>query len=330
MKARIAIGALGAVLVVTQGTATARAHDPAPDPFAPCHVLCSVETNRHEASATRDAAEGQPVRDPIAGGRLELAFVHPVGRYAAGEYTPLAAGARVGILQILPSVWVRPVPWLQLGAGMPWEMNEAENVVLPALREEPGITREQAPGGIFASAQVRLPLPATLELEAWAGVGYRLSDPIGTVDVSGVLQEEPALAIEGLGAGTDDIYVRADARWRPVRLGGWTFGAGFELREHTMPRLRNHFATTFAGHLVAAHPLGDRWTLSGTLGGFVTWIEEPEIVQHNLAIARANATWRSDVGLDFGFGVGAVVPGPWLNENALLYWSNHLFATGAW
>ncbi|MFZ5479478.1 MAG: hypothetical protein ACOZNI_22120 [Myxococcota bacterium] len=146
--------------------------------FEPCHLLRSNEAGRIESRSTGGGAGFERFRF-----RLETDYVGLLGVYTATEeYVAVPDDAAVAVVEWLPTVSVRPRPWLVLHAGLPLELNCSDGVVLPSLH--PAVDRHVGvePGGLFFSGQVRA--VETVAFSAWGGLRYRLSKKDGTEDVS--------------------------------------------------------------------------------------------------------------------------------------------------
>ncbi len=280
--------------------------------FEPCHLLCSNEAGRVEA---RSVVISKVLRRFSL--RLETLYVSPRGHYEEGHYQSLPEGAAAHIFEFLPAVSYRPSDNLQFNAGIPWEYNSATNVVLPTLHPTEGTTHEFAPGGIFASIHWLIPTPTEWGLESWFGLGYRLSSPAGTVDVSRDIANFPDKAIEGLGAGTDDIYWVLRNYIFADEAKSWRLGVGAELRAHMLPRWQRLFATTVAYQLWIEHFLFPRWSVLLRVSGFYTNLRVLEITQRSALIMAPNLAYAATEDMTFAFGLSGEVPGTSLNANVL-------------
>ena len=274
---------LGVLFFLWATEAAPHSGNPSEDPinkfnigYEPCHLLCSIEAGRVEARST-----GAPWERQSFGLRLATVYMSPLGEYEKNLYRPLESGASVHAVQFLNGLWWRPQDWLQINLGMPWEYNRADEVVLPTLHPTDQPSEELEPGGVYASVLGRLPLPRAWRIEAWMGLGYRLSSPVGTVDVSESLADFPDKGVEALGVGSDDSYLLLSTLWRPENLRKWGFGAGAELRIHHLPRFETLFATTGSYRLSAYYFLSPRWSASVSLSGFTTAI-------HTIGISQTN------------------------------------------
>jgi hypothetical protein len=248
---------------------------------------------------------------------LDTVYVSPLGGYQADSFRPLEDGADVHVVQLLNGLWWRPAPWIQCNLGMPWEYNRASKVVLPTLHPSSEASEELEPGGIYASVVGRLPLGEEWNIETWVGVGYRLSAPVGTVDVSETLDTLPDKGVEALGVGSDDTYLLASALWKPRALPGWGWGVGGELRVHHLPRFETLFATTVSYRASAHRFLTPRWTASLHLSGFTTRLHTLGISQTNALIVTPQVRYAISDHLALSTGISTEVPGTALNANAL-------------
>jgi hypothetical protein len=287
------------------------AHDSPATGYAPCHLLCSTDAGRVESLSGRT-----PEKSASFGFQLETIYLSPLGLYEDGRYVPRAGGSHVEVLQILPVFWWRPKSWLQLSAGIPWELNHARGVVLPTLHPVEGSSSEFAPGGLFLSVQGRLPL-SSRQLDSWIGLGYKLSSSVGTVDVSGDVAEFPDKAVEGLGVGSDDLYFTLRNSYSPAAWPKWSFGASGELRLHMLPRWERLFATTAAYQVWAERALSSRWSASLGLSGYSSDLRTLDLTQRSLLILTPSVTRRLDRHASLSVGFSAEVPGTAINQNAL-------------
>ena len=286
--------------------------------YEPCHLLCTIESGRAEYRQSDSL-----LPESLLTFRLESVYVSPRGHYEVGRYQSIAEGASTTVLQFLPSVRFRPNEFLLFSAGLPLEYNRTSGVVLPTLRPTSATQSEIAPGGIFLSAQARVLNATETGLQAWSGLGYRLSSPIGTVDVSGSVKTNPDKALEALGVGSDDIYALASASCAPEQLEEWAFGAGGELRVHMLPKWQRWFATTIAYHSWAQYLFSDEWSGQVRLSGFYTGLRAMPVAQVNAAIFSLRGRYEVGPSLALEFAASSVVPGTALNRNSLQTLSFH-------
>jgi hypothetical protein len=245
---------------------------------------------------------------------VEVVGISPLGAYAGGEYRPLAKGAEGSALQVLPSLTWRPRDGLAFTVAWPQEINRSNGVVLPSLHPQDGRFSETAPGRLSAHGRLRLP-DAGWAARPWVGLGYALSDPIGTDDIRDSIDEIPEQGLEALGAGTDDAF--ATFELVAAERGPWQFGTGLEGRIHTLPRFRRIYGTTVAWHGYGSRALGAGWSADLRLSGFRTIVTAVSESQANALIVRPSITRELRRGTRLSAGVSSEVPGVSANENSL-------------
>ena len=211
----------------------------------------------------------------------------------------------------------RPTPDIQFNFSTPSELNYSTGVVIPTLHPVPGNQSEFAPNGILGSIYFRIPDASETGFESWAGLGYKLSKASGTLDVSDDLAANPDSAIEGLGAGTDDIYVLAHSILTPESFPDWRLGAGLEIRFHMLPRFERFFGTTLDYQLWAERTIGLKWGTGLRLTGFYTGLRTLGISQYSAAIASPEIFYQASNQTRLTGAISGEVPGASLNHNVL-------------
>ncbi len=294
----------GALAATIAAPATAIADG---DPSEPCHLLCVNDAGRTEAPARGERPPGG--RFLV---RVSTAYLEPIGIYAERRYLARPPGSRAFAVQVVPSVTWLPRRDLAVTAGGSVEHNRSRGVVLPTLlpRDEPHA--ETAPGRPFIS--IRTLLAPSAGAEPWIGLGYALSDPIGTVAVEESLRTTPQTGVEALGVGTDDLYVTGElfARPRP----GWEASTRGELRLHALPRGERLYATTVAYGAWLGRELDPAWTVGLLAGGYRTIFHTLPIQQATVLAVTPTVSRR--IGRSrISIGVGGTLPGAALNRNAL-------------
>lgn len=285
--------------------------------YDPCHLLCANEQGRSEL---RLIPGNELPREFHYGYRVETTYLKPSGRYETNNFVPIAGNAKVDVIEVLPSLWYRPTPNYQFNFLIPLEWNQTENVVLPSLHPVPGRHTETNPGGILASAHMRLHFSEDPQFEAWGGVGYKLSKPSGTTDVSQDAGPHPDARIEALGVGSDDVYFVYREGYYPTQMPQWSFGMGTELRFHILPRFERWFGTTLDYQLWARRSLGSDWSASLRLSGFYTRVRSVAITQRSAFIFSPELGYRLNGQTDLIASVTGELPERSLNENVLQTW----------
>ena len=277
--------------------------------YEPCHLLCSNEAGRLEGRS-------MPLWHDVGllYLRVEPIWITPLGGYDSHRYRAIAGGASTQVVELLGAVVYRPLPWLGFRASMPWEYNHARGVALPTLHAVPRASSELAPAGIFASAHARL--LETAATATWLGAGYRLTSAVGTTELepSDVI-DNPDKGIEGLGTGTDDVYVIAEHELHPLRR--WLFAGSLEWHMHMLPRWERVYATTTGYRLTVRRELGSVFHAGVRLSGFYTSIPRLDIAQTNAVVIAPSLGVHAGDALDLSLGVSSPLPGVLLNRNAL-------------
>lgn len=277
--------------------------------YEPCHLLCSNEAGRVEAPSSRG-----PLPLNQFGVRFETAFITPLGHYEDGKYIPMPVGAHAQAIEFLPLFWYRPTENLKFHLGIPWELNRATGVVLPTLHPNEGTTGEFAPAGIIAlSAHWRISSQESGPFESWVGIGYKLSSPQGTTDVSDY-REFPDKAVEGLGVGSDDLYFPLSAEYGIEK---WKLGVGTELRFHMLPRWQRLYALTTAYQAWASYRVLEDWAVTLRFSGYYTALRTLGTSQLAGLIPLTEATWFVSSAVNLSFGLSGEIPGTTLNRNSL-------------
>lgn len=311
-RAPLAVAASAAVLVLLLPT-TARADDGGFE-VEKCHLLCTTESGRVATSPRPEDGTGF---DAI----VELVGISPVGAYAGGQYRPMAKGTEASALQILPSLTWRPRDGVALTIAWPWETNRSRGVVLPSLHPQDASYSETAPGRILAHARVRLPDDGWAA-RPWVGVGYALSDPIGTDDVREAIDVIPEIGLEALGAGTDDAFVTFELV--SPRAGPRRYEIGVEGRLHALPRFERLHGVTAAWHVRGERELGAGWAAELRASGFRTTVVAVGESQSNALILKPAISKSFRRGAKVSAGFSTEVPGTVANENAIRTYGAHL------
>jgi hypothetical protein len=290
--------------------ATASAQKAETTGYEPCHLLCSNEAGRLEGRSLPDLPAANTLRL-----RMETIYVSPLGAYHAHSYAPIA-DSTVRVFELLTAVSYRPAAWLELRASMPWEYNHTRGVALPSLHVIDEPATELAPAGVFASAHVRL--QRSDAVETWLGLGYRLTSAAGTVALSASdVAENPDKGLEGLGVGTDDIYLAATHRLAPASWGPWSLSGGLEWHVHMLPRFERVYGTTTGYRVSVERELGSRWTIAARVAGFYTSLPRLDIAQVNALIVTPSIGYGLTQGLRVSTGLSSQMPGLAFNRNAL-------------
>ncbi len=282
--------------------------------FEKCHLLCTNEAGRTVSS------NADPELFEHFLFRLETVPIRPLGGYDSRGYRRMRSGSTANAVELLPSVVWRPSrDWAAI-ASFPQEWNRSTGVVLPTLHAENGSRGELAPGRLSLQVAHRFP---GLRGAPWLGLGYALSDPIGTAPVRDDIAANPDLGLEALGIGTDDVFTTADT----AVFENATFGrvrAGGELRAHTLPRLGTLYGVTLGYHVALDRPISPRVDLGLRISGFRTEVVSQRTAQMNAIVATPTARLHVTEHASVALGVSTEVPGSWLNENSLQTVSGHL------
>ncbi len=279
------------------------------DPYQQCHLLCTVEAGRTETRNSQPAG--------LHGvWRIETIGLTPLGAYFDGRYSPMPRrGGAVGV-EVLPSIAIALHRDVLLQVSFPIEWNSSWNVILPSLVPAPGRHKEIAPGRLAASLQARLPVPDDWQAVPWIGLGYALSQSIGTTDIATPVRRDPGLALDGLGIGTNDLYLMTDFISRPDPS-GWEATAGVEGRLHALPHLERAYGYTAAYHAWIGRRVAPGWTAGLRASGFRTILSVVDLDESSALIL--GPAIRRDLGARARVtaGFASPVPGPSLNQNSL-------------
>lgn len=298
-----------------------------PGEFKQCHMLCSNEQGRTELRLIPGNEIPTSFRWAF---RLETAYITATGRYDFGNFNSREPDTSALALEFLPSLMFRLTPDIQLNFSIPFEVNHSNGVVIPSLHPVPGNHFEIAPGGILGSIQFRLSYPRSSEFDTWAGVGYKLSDPSGTDDISENLPAYPEATLDGLGSGSDDIYFMTRTTYAPVSAPDWRFGAGLEFRIHMLPRFVRLFGTTLDYQLWAEKKIGPRFGTGLRLTGFRTGLMTLNISQFSSLIASPLVFFQISDETKITGTIFGEVPGAGLNDNVLQTLGISLNLVHAW
>ncbi len=293
--------------------------EPTNPAFAQCHLLCTVEDGR---------VDSRP--GPSVGGKFivrnELVGLAPLGVYLDNSYRRLPSGSRASAVEWLPSIAWRPREDLQFSLSFPWEANQSSNVITPSLHPSPGSHHEIAPGRLSATVAKRLAVPADWDSDPWIGVGYAISESIGTVNVAPLLGANPELGADVLGIGTNDLFLTADMLRR--RQGRFELAVGVEARAHAIPHLSRLFALTGAYRVWAGYEVSSRVSAGVRFSGFRTIVLADAVGadQSNGLTVMPALAWSATARLRLTGGLATQVPGSALNQNALQTAEVHLAA----
>ncbi len=280
--------------------------------YEPCLLLCALPSGRTGPRSS----EAEPEAGTVTA-RLELVSVEPQGHYERDQYVPLARGAEVTAVLLLPSLTYAVTPdWLMSG-GWPWEYNQSTGVTLPTLHEDDGDHRAVAGGGVWIATSHRFDQVAA-GTSPWAGVGYRFGGPQGRGDVEGEIEANPDAAIRALGVDADDLYGSLALELTGISGDHSRLWIGGEFRLHMLPRWRRLFATTSSYDLLFTQPMTEALAASFRLSGFQTYIPSLRVLQSSLGIPAVGVIYALSPSRSFDLSTSTQLHGKRpMNQNSL-------------
>jgi hypothetical protein len=279
--------------------------------LAPCHILCVNRAGRAEGE------HGDAIPRERWSLHVDALSIVPQGQWTSAGYTARPAGSTAFAAELVPTLTYRANRWLSISGGMPQEFNHSRGVVIPTMLPAEGSHSEVAPGRLWAAAHARIAVPDDWQATPIVGAGYGFSSSKGTSDIRDNLPTIPQVGIEGLGIGSDDLYLTGRLVTRSA--GPWEASVGLEGRLHMLPKWQKIFGTTAAYDLYVGRHVGHDWTVGVHAGGFNTiltavGVEERSLLEIAPVVSRPVAR---NVRLSAGY--DTVVPGRTLNENALQF-----------
>ena len=278
----------------------------------PCHVLCVNAPGRQE-HATRDAV------DPKRRWNLhvDVLSIVPTGNYADdGSFRRAPSGSSAIAFETLPTLSYRASDRVTVDGGWSLEVNHASHVVIPTMLPTTDASHtEVAPGRLWGAVHWKAPAPDDWPTTPWLGIGYAFSERDGTSDVRPNLATVPAVGIEALGIGSDDVYATAQLVSRSS--GAWESSIGLETRVHMLPKWQHFFGVTTGYSVWVARRVGPAWTLGVETAGFETLLPGIGVEQRSMLNVAPMLVRQASPQLRVGLGTAFVAPGTTLNQNAL-------------